>query len=240
MSQMKLPIKRQLQSYLTQTKKELETISIAELLQNRQHVQTPYLDQIWHATVGQWSMLTGLISSVSLMRENCQNSAILANFFLQFWELLGPSSLLIQAKFGTGSKPIFYIYTPNFTWIRLLCHLPGSKTAILAKFWHLGAPVPSPFTDKGQIWYARVDPLSTLLDRFIPSYSCGQNRQILSFFGLRWFVVLPIVGIKRKLNVSAQLQTFLYPTVSKSFLCSNDFMAKSYAQSLSLKSVINK
>ena len=42
---------------------KLKTVSIAELLQNRQHVQTPYLGQIWHATVDQWSTFTGLISS---------------------------------------------------------------------------------------------------------------------------------------------------------------------------------
>jgi len=45
---------------------KLATVSIAELLQNRQHAQTPYLDQICHATVDQWSMLTGLISSGSV------------------------------------------------------------------------------------------------------------------------------------------------------------------------------
>jgi len=44
---------------------ELETISIAEPLQNRQHVLTPYLGQIWHATVGQWCMLTGVSEWVS-------------------------------------------------------------------------------------------------------------------------------------------------------------------------------
>jgi len=40
---------------------KLETVSIAEPLQNWQHVPTPYLGQIWHATAGQWSVLTGLI-----------------------------------------------------------------------------------------------------------------------------------------------------------------------------------
>jgi len=38
---------------------ELETVSIADPLQIQQHVQAPYLGQIWNATVGQWSMLTG-------------------------------------------------------------------------------------------------------------------------------------------------------------------------------------
>ena len=43
---------------LKQKMGKLATINIAELLQNWQHVQTPYLDQIWHVTVGEWSILT--------------------------------------------------------------------------------------------------------------------------------------------------------------------------------------
>jgi len=53
-------------------------------------------------------------------------------------------------------------------------------------------------------------------------------------------VLLPIGNIRTKLNTIAQLQTFPYPTASKSFLYSNAFMAKSGAQSLTFKSVTNK
>jgi len=53
-------------------------------------------------------------------------------------------------------------------------------------------------------------------------------------------VVSPIGSSLRKLNTGAQVQTFPYPTVSKSFLYSNAFMAKSGAQSLPFKSVTNK
>ena len=53
-------------------------------------------------------------------------------------------------------------------------------------------------------------------------------------------VVSPIAGNLRKLNADAQLQTFPYPTVSKSFLYSNAFMAKSGAQSLTFKSVMDR
>jgi len=38
-------------------------VSITELLQNWQHAQTPYFGQIWHAKVGQLSMLKDFISS---------------------------------------------------------------------------------------------------------------------------------------------------------------------------------
>jgi len=42
------------------------------------------------------------------------------------------------------------------------------------------------------------------------------------------------------LSTGAQLQTFPYPTASKSFLYSNAFMAKSGAQTLTFKSVTDK
>ena len=50
----------------------------------------------------------------------------------------------------------------------------------------------------------------------------------------------PIDNSLTKLNTGAQLQTFPYPTASKSFLYANAFMAKSGAQSLTFKSVTNK
>ena len=62
---------------------------------------------------------------------------------------------------------------------------------------------------------------------------------IFAVFELRHLVVSPVVSSLRKLNTAAQLQTFPYPTVSKSFLYSNAVMAKSGAQSLTFKSVTN-
>jgi len=62
----------------------------------------------------------------------------------------------------------------------------------------------------------------------------------LPFFGLRHLVMSPIVINLRKLSTGAQLQTFPYPTASKSFLYSNDFMAKSFPQTLTFKSVTDK
>jgi len=53
-------------------------------------------------------------------------------------------------------------------------------------------------------------------------------------------VLSPIGYSLTKLNTGAQLQTFPYPTASKSFLYSNAFMAKSGAQSLTFKSVTDK
>ena len=79
------------------------------------------------------------------------------------------------------------------------------------------------------------------LDRFILS-SCGcEKPQFLPFFGLRHLVVSPVgSSLTRKLDTGTELQTFPYPTVSKLFLCSNAFMAKSGAQTLTFKSVTEK
>jgi len=64
------------------------------------------------------------------------------------------------------------------------------------------------------------------LDWFILSPSGGKKLNFLPIFGLQHLVVSPIGSNLRKLNTGAQLQTFPYPTVSKSFLYSNAFMAK--------------
>ena len=57
-----------------------------------------------------------------------------------------------------------------------------------------------------------------------------KKTQFLPFFGLRRLVMSPVGSSLGKLDTSAQLQTFPYATVLKSFLYSNAFMAKSVAQ----------
>jgi len=78
------------------------------------------------------------------------------------------------------------------------------------------------------------------LDRFILSSCGGEKTQFLPFFGLRHLVMSPIVINLRKLSTGAQLQTFPYPTASKSFLYFNAFLAKSGAQTLTFKSMTDK
>ena len=75
---------------------------------------------------------------------------------------------------------------------------------------------------------------------FILSPSVGENPQFLSLFGLCHLVVSPIGSSLRELKMCAQLQTFPYPTASKSILYSNAFMAKLGTQSRTFKSVMNK
>jgi len=64
------------------------------------------------------------------------------------------------------------------------------------------------------------------LDRYI-FRPLTAKQYFLPFCWLRHFVVSPVGGSLRKLNTGAQLQTFPYPTASKTFVDSSDFMAKS-------------
>ena len=73
------------------------------------------------------------------------------------------------------------------------------------------------------------------LHRLFLSPSVGEKPQFLPFFGLLHLVASPTGSSLRKLDTGAQLQTFPYPTASKSFLCSNAFTAKSCAQTLTFK-----
>jgi len=59
-------------------------------------------------------------------------------------------------------------------------------------------------------------------------------------FLIRHSVMSTVGGNQTKLNTGAQLQTFPYPTASKSFMYSFAFMAKSGAQSLTFKSVTDR
>jgi len=62
----------------------------------------------------------------------------------------------------------------------------------------------------------------------------AKHANFCQFFWTLDLVVSPVGGNLRKLNMGAQLQTFPYPTVSKSFPYSKAFMAKSGAQTLSV------
>ena len=120
----------------------------------------------------------------------------------------------------------------------------GQKTQFGATF-DFSRPVPTPFTDEGQIWCATTDPRYTLTcqisSRSVYSVAlCSRKTQFLPFFGLRHLVVSPIGSSLRKLNTGAQPQTFPYPKLSKSFLYSICFMAKSGAQTLTFKSVTDR
>ena len=127
-----------------------------------------------------------------------------------------------------------------------LCRLPVAKNYNFGQILtFLGLLYRRPFTDEGQIWCA-IDLRSPLTcqisSRSVYSVAlCWQkNPQFLPLLGLRYLVMSPVGINLRKLTMGAQLQTFPYPTASKSFMYSNAFMAKSGAQPLTCKSVTDR
>ena len=99
----------------------------------------------------------------------------------------------------------------------------GQKPQFWADFHFWALLYRPPFTDEGQIRSAIADPRSTLMcqisSRSVYSVTlCRQKNQFLPYFGFWHLVVSPIGSSLRNLNTGAQLQTFPYPTVSKSFL----------------------
>ena len=119
-----------------------------------------------------------------------------------------------------------------------LCRLPVAKNhnfGQILTFW--GLLYPPSFTYEGQIWCAIADPRYTLTcqisSRSVYSVAlCWRKTPIFAVFGLRHLGLLPTGDSLTKLNAGAQLQTFPYPTASKSFLYSSAFIAKSGTQSL--------
>ena len=101
------------------------------------------------------------------------------------------------------------------------------------------------FADEGYIWCAIANPRYTLTCQ-LPSqsaYSVALRRRKLPIFAVVWTSAFCCVANwqqSEKVEHSAQLETFPYPTVSKSFLYSKVFMAKSGAQSLTFNSATNK
>jgi len=127
-----------------------------------------------------------------------------------------------------------------------LCRLPVAKSHNLGQiltFW--GLLYRPPFTDEGHIWFDIAHPRHTLVcqisSRSVYSVAlCWRKHQFLPFFGLRHLALSPTGSNLRKLDTSAQLQTFPYPTVSTLFLYFNALMPKSGAQSRTCKSVTDR
>jgi len=112
----------------------------------------------------------------------------------------------------------------------------GQKQQFWANFDFLGLLYQPPFTNEGQIWCIIADPRNMLTcqisSRLVYSVAlCRRKTPIFPVLVLQHLVVSLIGSSLRKLKTGAQLQTFPYPTVSKSFLKSNGFIAKS-AQNL--------
>jgi len=128
-----------------------------------------------------------------------------------------------------------------------LCRLPVAKNHYFGQIvTFLGAPVPTPFTDEGQIYCAIADPRCMFTCEISSSRSVysvvlwRRKKQCLPFSGLRHLVMSPIGTNLRKMSTGAQLKTFLYPTASKSFLYSNAYVSESGAPTLTFKSVTDR
>jgi len=89
----------------------------------------------------------------------------------------------------------------------------------------------TPLTDQGQIWHASVDQWYMLFPgkfhfgRFIVSPLMNVKPEIWPYFQIQPSVLAPSGGKETKLNAGAHLQTFPYPTISKSLLNSDGLMA---------------
>ena len=127
-----------------------------------------------------------------------------------------------------------------------LCRLPMGKNHNFGQLLTLWRLLYRPtFTNEGQIWCAIADPRCTftceISSRSVYSVVLWWRKTpIFAFFVLRHLVMSPIGINLRKLSTGAQLQSFPYPTASKSFLYSNGFMAKSGAQTPTFKSVTDE
>ena len=118
------------------------------------------------------------------------------------------------------------------------------NNTIFGKFLHFWELLYRPsFTDEGQIWRRIADPRYTFACEIL-------SRSVYSV--LLWLRKTPIYVVfwtsafsgvanwQQSEKVEHGCTTTNLPTVSKSFLYSNAFMAKSGAQSLTFKSVTNR
>ena len=136
-----------------------------------------------------------------------------------------------EARQGRGSRRLTFqiscecVHCVGFQW---------PKTTTFGKFWLFGDPIPAPITDEGNIWCAKADQTSNFIwVCLFCRLTVAKNHnvwQILNFGGVSIGLFYRPLAAKNpnfwKLNTGAQLQTFPYPTASKSFLHSNGFMAK--------------
>ena len=130
-----------------------------------------------------------------------------------------------------------------------LCWLPVAENHNfwqISNFW--GLLYRPPFTYEGQIWCAIADPQRTFtcqkLSRSVNSIALWRRKNpvfaVFLDFGI-YLVMSTVIGSNlTKLYTGAQLQTFLYPTASISFLYSKVFMVKSGAQRMAFKSVTER
>jgi len=127
-----------------------------------------------------------------------------------------------------------------------LCRLPVTKNRDFGQILTLlGAPVPTAFIDEGQIWCAIADPRCTFACEISSRsvYSVVLWRRKTPIFAVFWTSAFSDVANwhqSQKVEHGCTTTNLSYATVSKSFLYSNAFMAKSGAQTLTFKGVTDR
>jgi len=180
----------------------------------------------------------------SLCRLPVAENHIFGKFLTFGGSCIGPI-LPMRVKFGVLKQTEHLHLQAKFHLNVFIVSASGGQTP---QFWancdFCGLLYRPPFTDDGQIWCAIADSQCTFLcqnSRSVYSIALWRRKpSIFAVLGTNFLMMSTVGGNLRKLNTGAQLQTFPYPTASKSFLYSNAFMPKSGEQTLTFKSVTDR
>jgi len=151
----------------------------------------------------------------------------------ELWGILYPPHLPFVAKFSMREWGHGILCHAKFhlTYLVYAVAPAEQKNTILSKCWIFWIFCNHPCTNQGQIWYVRVDPWYILPCHIsLGSISCVAVRDEKP----------PPCKAETKLNVGAQLQTFPYPLVSKSFLTLNGLMVITHSHTLLFMSMKDK
>jgi len=160
--------------------------------------------------------------------------------------MMYPAALLMRAKFGVLQQTQGLHLHAKFHLNLFIVSAFGDQNVNYGQILTLGESCTDPtFTNEGQIGCAGADPWCTLTCQIMcwSVYSVAPWWQKTTHFPAFWNSALLGVGSWQQLKkwiMGAQPQTFPYPTISKSFLYSNAFMAKSGVQSLTFESMMNR
>ena len=171
-----------------------------------------------------------------------KNHIFLANFDILGGSCIDPL-LPMRAKFGVLEQTQgLHLQAKFHLNVFIVSASGGQKPQFWTNFDIFGGSCTDPFLPMrakfGELYQTRGIRLHLYVPNFVwiallcrPLLAKNPN---FCLFGLRHFVVSSAGGNLKKLNTSAQLQTFPYPTASKSFI------AKSGAQTRTFKSVTNR
>jgi len=185
--------------------------------------------QIWCATADRTSTLRCQISSecVHCVAFRWPKTTILG----KFWNFRGSctgSLIPIRVKFGVLMQTGRLHLRSKF---HLKVFIVEASSVQKPQFWaHFdfwGTPVPTPYYrwEPNLVCYSWPT-ANAYVSKFVSiglfyRSLAAKNPNFCRFFGLRHLVMSTVGGNLRKWNTGAQLQTFPYPTASKSFLYFN-------------------